>query len=257
MPARDELPEVYDARYRGDYRRRLVGYEVARWHALDHLLRKVVPLGTVERVLDYGAGSGLFLPLWRERFPEAELSACEISAVALERLRADHPDLADRARLMEDERAPFEDGRFDLVVSVEVMEHVADLDRYLADIRRLLRPGGWFVWTTPCGNALSIEHLFSRLTFQIESTAEGYRRWKWEEPTHVRRLKTREIAERLADHRFDDVGFRLRSHLFSIPCTVLFRGPLRPLGERLMRLDYLLFRRLPNGGSMLGFARAS
>lgn len=45
-----------------------------------------------------------------------------------------------------------------------------------------------------------------------------------------------------------------RSHLFSFVCTKLFRGPLWKLGEKMMLLDYSLFRLLPNGASMIGFA---
>ena len=39
-------------------------------------------------------------------------------------------------------RLPFHDASFDLVVNNQVMEHVADLDRALAEIRRVLRVGG-------------------------------------------------------------------------------------------------------------------
>ena len=39
-------------------------------------------------------------------------------------------------------RLPFPDGSFDLVVNNQVMEHVADLDAALAEIRRVLRAGG-------------------------------------------------------------------------------------------------------------------
>jgi SAM-dependent methyltransferase len=40
------------------------------------------------------------------------------------------------------------DGCADLVVSFQVLEHVRDLDRYLAEARRLLRPGGRLLLST-------------------------------------------------------------------------------------------------------------
>jgi SAM-dependent methyltransferase len=40
-----------------------------------------------------------------------------------------------------EESIPFPDASFDLVVNNQVMEHVADLDRTLAEIHRVLRPG--------------------------------------------------------------------------------------------------------------------
>ena len=81
-----------------------------------------------------------------------------------------------------------------------------------------------------------------------------YRRWTWEDPTHVRRLKTAEIADVLAAHGFEDVRFRFRSHLWSFLCTYAPTSRLTALRNRLMGLDYGLFRRFPNGASMIGAA---
>lgn len=41
---------------------------------------------------------------------------------------------------------------FDLVVSVEVLEHVEDDDRFVSEIRRVLKPGGRFIMSTPNGD---------------------------------------------------------------------------------------------------------
>ena len=42
------------------------------------------------------------------------------------------------------ESIPCESGQFDLVLAFSVMEHVSDLDRSLAEIFRVLKPGGTF-----------------------------------------------------------------------------------------------------------------
>ncbi|HZO95336.1 MAG TPA: methyltransferase domain-containing protein [Candidatus Baltobacteraceae bacterium] len=47
-----------------------------------------------------------------------------------------------------DARLPFEDGTIDLVVSNQVIEHLADTDRFVAEIARVLRPGGLAVVST-------------------------------------------------------------------------------------------------------------
>lgn len=44
---------------------------------------------------------------------------------------------------------PFPDASFDAVVSFETIEHVADGERFLAEMRRVLRPGGIFICSTP------------------------------------------------------------------------------------------------------------
>ncbi len=43
---------------------------------------------------------------------------------------------------------PFADGAFDLVVAAWMLYHVPDLERGLAEIARVLRPGGTFVAAT-------------------------------------------------------------------------------------------------------------
>jgi SAM-dependent methyltransferase len=44
------------------------------------------------------------------------------------------------------------DSSFDCVVAVEVLEHVEDDASFLAEVRRVLRPGGTFLATTPNGD---------------------------------------------------------------------------------------------------------
>jgi 2-polyprenyl-6-hydroxyphenyl methylase / 3-demethylubiquinone-9 3-methyltransferase len=46
------------------------------------------------------------------------------------------------------ENIPLADGSFDVVACVDVLEHVADLSLVLAQVRRVLRPGGLFVFDT-------------------------------------------------------------------------------------------------------------
>lgn len=245
---------LYDRRYAGDYRSALSGYEVARFRALDHFLPAVARAGGARRVLDYGCGSGLHVPLWRERFPGAELWFADISGTALEKLADKYPEYSGRRRTIRDDHVGLPDGWFDAVVSVEVMEHVEHLDRYLAEVFRVLGPGGVFVWTTPCANPLSVEHAYNVMTGQIDVTPDGSRRWRWEDPTHLRRLTSSEAASACVRAGFGRAEFRYRAHFFSFVCTRLLMNRRPELAERLMLLDYSLFRRLPNGASMIGAA---
>lgn len=256
MSSQGDLRETYDARYAGDYRAQLSGYEKARWKALEHFIKNRLRNRRDLAVLDYGCGSGLYVELWERLFPDSRLSFCDISPVAGEKLATKYPKHRMAFGLVENQRASFSDNTFDVIVSVEVMEHVEHLDLYLTDIFRLLKPGGAFVWTTPCGNELSIEHVYAWLTGQVEPTQEGFRRWRWEDPTHLRRLKSREIAHLLGIQGFVNTEFRFRAHLFSFLCTYCPpRARFGRLRDRVMAWDYRWFRALPNGASMLGCAR--
>lgn len=246
--------ETYDARYRTDYRTTLRGYEHARAIALSHFITQVIQPSPPAAILDYGAGSGLHVPLWQELFPHSHLALADISPVALDKLGRKHPSLAAACHLIDNDQTSLPAASFDIILSIEVMEHVASLQAYLHEVARLLKPGGRFIWTTPCANALSIEHIYNTLTGKIEEAPGGNRRWTWEDPTHLRRLTSREAKAACADVGLADVQFRYRAHLFSFLCSGSLMRWAPRLAERLMLLDYSLLRRLPNAASMIACA---
>lgn len=51
-----------------------------------------------------------------------------------------------------EDRFPFADDQFDCVVSIDVLEHLADDQGFLRELRRVLRPGGRAVVTVPNGD---------------------------------------------------------------------------------------------------------
>ncbi len=53
------------------------------------------------------------------------------------------------------EALPYDAASFDAVVCVDVLEHVADLDKVLAEVARTLRPGGMFLFDTINRNPLA------------------------------------------------------------------------------------------------------
>lgn len=84
---------------------------------------------------------------------------------------------------------PFADESFDVVFSSNVLEHVSDLPYLLAEMRRVLRPGGvavhlmpsasWRVWTT-------ISYYAS---FALRALSRGERPSEAEDATHIRAPK--------------------------------------------------------------------
>jgi SAM-dependent methyltransferase len=98
--------------------------------------RQAVLAGATGRVLEIGAGTGLNLPFYPDGI---ELVLTEPEAPMARRLerRAGATIVPARA-----EDLPFEDDAFDAVVSTMVLCTVADLGRAIAELARVLRPGG-------------------------------------------------------------------------------------------------------------------
>jgi SAM-dependent methyltransferase len=91
-----------------------------------------------------------------------------------------------------EEGLPFEDGRFDVVVAGELLEHLADPAAALASVDRVLAPGGRFVGSVP--NAFRLK---SRLRFAAGRHPET-------DATHLQ-LFTPAALRALLASRFDDV----------------------------------------------------
>jgi len=250
----DKLKNLYDKRYSIGYREELTSYEIARIIAVEHFIKKVLRLKNKRAILDYGCGNGLYVGLWRRIFPHADLFFSDISDIALKKLIKKYPEFSDNCGLIKNSKTPFNSECFEVVISIEVMEHVLNLNNYLNDIYRLLKKGGIFIWTTPCANKFSIEQIYTFFSKNTEKTKEGYKRWKCEDQSHLRRLTTKEIKKKMFKIGFNMVGFRFRAHFFSFICSKIFKGFLRKFGEKIMLLDYILFKRFPNGASMIGSA---
>jgi SAM-dependent methyltransferase len=115
-----------------------------------HLAGFVRGLGHVERALDAGCGDGRLTA----ELDAVALTAADVSAVALGRARGRLPNAA-HVELEPDAPFPLEDSAFDLVLCAETIEHVRDVQLFLSEIRRVLRPGGELALTTPAAAPLA------------------------------------------------------------------------------------------------------
>jgi ubiquinone/menaquinone biosynthesis C-methylase UbiE len=104
----------------------------------------VSELPEAEHALDLGCGDGRLTASLRAN----AITAADVSQVALRRAVARLPR-AEIASVVPDEPLPFVDGEFELVLCAETIEHVRDVQLFLSEIRRVLRPGGGLALTTP------------------------------------------------------------------------------------------------------------
>lgn len=110
-----------------------------------------------ERVLDMGCGAGRHaFELYRRGADVVALdqNASDLADVetmfGAMRLEGEVPDGADATTVEGDALAlPFADGEFDRVVAAEILEHIPDDDRAIAELVRVLRPGGTLAVTVP------------------------------------------------------------------------------------------------------------
>jgi 2-polyprenyl-3-methyl-5-hydroxy-6-metoxy-1,4-benzoquinol methylase len=136
------------------------------------------------RLLDVGCGNGIFLDRIRRQAAGVELTGVDYSKYQVE--RPAHPSL----RLLQADLGkgiPLGDRSFDVVYAAEIIEHVLDPDFLLGEIRRVLRPGGTLVLSTPnlCAwynralFALGVQPLFVESSTRSSAVGSGFlRRFK-------------------------------------------------------------------------------
>jgi SAM-dependent methyltransferase len=118
------------------------------------------PLSSEPAILDAGGrkshytiavpGKVTIIDLPRENEIQHQLNL-GIEAEKIERISRRRSNI-DRIVLGDMTDPPFPDSSFDLVVSVEVLEHVEEDDRFVYHTHRVLKPGGVFLMTTPNGD---------------------------------------------------------------------------------------------------------
>jgi 2-polyprenyl-3-methyl-5-hydroxy-6-metoxy-1,4-benzoquinol methylase len=100
------------------------------------------------RMLDIGCGNGRFMTSMRTlgwAVQGVEFSETGVKAARMSELEVHHGDLRS---------ANFLDSHFDLVTARHVIEHIPDPQDFLAEVTRVLRPGGRLVIETPSSAAL-------------------------------------------------------------------------------------------------------
>ena len=124
-----------------DFLHRVFPHDVHHVAGLHEAICARLPEGG--RILDLGCGINTDLEAYRSA--NREVWGTDFQ---------EHPEQqhADWFRLLgKDGRIPFPDGHFDLVVAVMVLEHVADPRSFLAEVSRILKPGGHFIGHTISG----------------------------------------------------------------------------------------------------------
>ena len=117
-----------------------------RYAALFDLAQKYLAPG--HRVLDWGCGNGHFSFFLADFGLKPFIFSLDDPPPLLNRLRSDGYEFV-KGDKSDPVSLPFPDGFFDRVVSVGVLEHVREFggseEASLAEIRRILKPGGQFI----------------------------------------------------------------------------------------------------------------
>ncbi len=191
------------------------------------------------RILDAGCGSGWYAEQLLDRGATVDAFDASTSMVEYARPRLEKLNVRGRLSIQVAELGsplPFEDSVFDGAVSPLVLHYLPDWRPALNEIRRVLKPGGWFQFSThhPSADAALFK---TRDYFTTEHVVDH---WEWVGRVEFFRRSLTEIAASIFD-----TGFAIERIVEPAP-TDEFRAADPEQYEKLMQQPaFLIFRIRP------------
>jgi 2-polyprenyl-3-methyl-5-hydroxy-6-metoxy-1,4-benzoquinol methylase len=241
--------------------------------ALDHLflrsryirreLRRLAQEGfRPAKILDAGAGFGQYSVQLAKIFPAAQICALDVK----EDLVAAGNDFARRMGLR---NIVFETGdllnigyeaQFDLVLSVDVMEHIREDRIVFHNIGASLKPGGYFLMTTPYYDPGRPQTASESAVFTAEHVRPGYSRVELEGKLSDADMHIEKFV--ITYGRYGGVAWKLlqkkpmswlSGRPWLLPVVALYLGSVYPFARVMMELD--MRRTNKTGGGIFVAAR--
>jgi SAM-dependent methyltransferase len=142
-------------------------------------LLRAYPSDETVRVLDAGTGFGQYAYFVARQFPNARVRAVDVKQDYLDRARhfVNQTAVAPQITWAIDDLTDLKsEGPFDLILSVDVMEHIAEDRAVFRHFERVLAPGGHVVINTPSDQGGSDVQSDDEEGFIGEHVRDGYNR---------------------------------------------------------------------------------
>ncbi|MCB0354671.1 MAG: class I SAM-dependent methyltransferase [Bdellovibrionales bacterium] len=174
-----------------------------KWGALEDVLESIA--GSTEKAvegrecLDIGADNGVLSILLRQL--GGRWSSCDLSSVTVESIRT---LVHDRVFQIDGKSTPFSAGQFDLVVIIDLLEHIETDREFVNELYRITKPGADIIVNVPNPK----EGMLRKIRFLLGQTDEKH--------GHVRPGYTPEELTELFGDNFTLLTHRSYSRFFSV-----------------------------------------
>lgn len=167
------------------------GNRLYQWH-LRAFLQRVYALlehAQPQSVLDAGCGEGFVTRFLAQQNPDLRLTGMDLSPDAVAYAQEHFGDLA-TFRTGSLYKLPFSDNSFDVVLCSEVLEHLDDTDRAIAELKRVARRHvlitvprePYFKWLNDIGRSLGVSPDPGHVNFWTKKTFQDFIHSHFEDP---------------------------------------------------------------------------
>lgn len=172
------------------------------------------------RVFDFGCGNGRYMEVYARCVDKSNIYGVEINAEQVSQVQTKGFSCTQLSTTQSE--LPFEDEFFDIVFSSNVIEHIPRPQylEYLAEIYRVLRPGGRFLVGTP-------NYPFKRIYDMRKALTSGFFKYYFfDDPTHCNKLSISQL-ERDLSRLFVDIHLDPTYFLFEEKISLLRKPNIR------------------------------
>lgn len=138
----------------------------------EHLARyqAVIELVKGKKVLDVASGAGYGSQMLARS--AASVDGLDYSQDAVDYAKDHFPLDNLRYKLGDAQNMPYSDGEFDVVVSLETIEHIPDPESFVREVKRVLKPEGVFIVSTPNDDEFMDGNEFHVHEFQFKELSD-------------------------------------------------------------------------------------
>jgi ubiquinone/menaquinone biosynthesis C-methylase UbiE len=175
-----------------------------------------------DKILEIGCGIGTIVN--ELSCKDHDVVGIDISGEAIEYGRNKYSGI--RLEVQAAETLPYQDESFEVVLSFDLFEHIAEIDKHVSEVGRVLRPGGYYLFQTP--------NRYSNIIYETLWTKS----LQWRQ-YHPSLHSPGQLRRRMARHGFETRFVKMN------PINEFTEKKLQklgPLGHILRRID---FRRMP------------
>ena len=192
-----------------------------RWYALKKILKSEIKDGSI--TIDIGSYDGFIPYNLKNIFPNLNITTVDIDKSGLQLARNQRLNVLQASAL----ELPIRDNRVDVVLCLDIIEHVKEDSRLIKEISRVLKKGGKVILSTPMQNGISFP-LISKEKSKIINKNWGHVRMGYD-------LKELEIL-----FKNDDLAIEKNSKYFNLftKLAYLFLLSSYPILNRVGRLLY-------------------
>jgi methionine biosynthesis protein MetW len=151
--------------------------------ALNHIPKE-------SKILDLGCADGYISEFFKDRgygIIGTDIDSKSLNAAKKRGIKTISADF--------NKRLPFKDYSFDAVIILEVIEHLYNIEGFVSEIKRILKPGGWLILSTPNSALLTM-----RLSYLLGKTSTEI-----QNPGHLRFFNLKSLKQKLKDFEIVEV----------------------------------------------------